>query len=130
MLRESLVFFILLGSESRLLLCSRSRQRHGLRILTTISLWAVMAVGFVQSLLALDAADGVVQDSVLVVNILLQALLGSPDFDSPKEKFGPPFGLIIYYAWSFMALVILLNILIALFNTVRALHLRLALAFD
>jgi hypothetical protein len=90
MLRESLVFFILLG---------------------------IMSIGFVQSLLALDAADGVVQDSVLIVNILIQALLGSPDFDSPKEKFGPPFGLILYYSFSFVSAVILLNILIALFNT-------------
>ncbi|KAL7413036.1 calcium activated cation channel [Mrakia frigida] len=90
MIRESLVFFILLG---------------------------IMAVGFIQSMLALDAADGEVQDFWLIFNMLIQALLGSPDFDSPRTKFGPPFGMIIYYAWSFMALIILLNILIALFNT-------------
>jgi hypothetical protein len=46
------------------------------------------------------------------------SLLGrSPDFDSPNERFGYPFGLIIYYSWNFLATIILVNVLIALFGS-------------
>lgn len=90
MLRDSAIFFILLG---------------------------IMALGFAQSLYALDAADGSVGSTEVITNGLLQALLGSPDFDTPNQRFGYPFGLIIYYAWSALTIVILLNVLIALFGT-------------
>ncbi|WWC97015.1 hypothetical protein V866_003892 [Kwoniella sp. B9012] len=90
MLRESTIFFILLG---------------------------IMAVGFVQSMYALDAADGETGGAAIVVNNLIQALLGSPDFDSPTERFGYPFGLIIFYGWNFVATIILVNVLIALFGS-------------
>lgn len=88
--RESAVFFILL---------------------------AIMGVGFFQSLYALDAADGESGGGNIVVNGLIQALLGSPDFDSPSERFGYPFGLIIYYSWNFLSTIILVNVLIALFGS-------------
>ncbi len=90
MIRDSAIFFILL---------------------------AVLGAGFAQSLFALDAADGEANSTDLVVNGLLQALLGSPDFDSPSERFGYPFGLIIYYGWNLLTSVILLNVLIALFGS-------------
>lgn len=148
MLRETVVFFLLLG---------------------------ILATGFVQSMIALDAADTELSDPWSIINILLQvsvarlslyfrwslrhpagqslttprlfpqALLGSPDFDSTAKGFSPPFGLMcvpaclcvlrrcvlltvlwpthlsqspqsIYYAWSFLTIIILLNILIALFG--------------
>jgi hypothetical protein len=41
----------------------------------------------------------------------------SPDFSSPNERFGYPFGLIIYYAWCFLSIIILVNVLIALFGS-------------
>jgi hypothetical protein len=41
----------------------------------------------------------------------------SPDFDSPSERFGYPFGLIIYYSWNFLTTIILVNVLIALFGS-------------
>ncbi|ORY27438.1 hypothetical protein BCR39DRAFT_538029 [Naematelia encephala] len=90
MLRESAIFFILL---------------------------AIMAVGFFQSLYALDAADGESGGGEIVVNGLIQALLGSPDFEKPTERFGYPFGLIVYYSWNFLATIILVNVLIALFGS-------------
>ncbi|KAK8861535.1 hypothetical protein IAR55_002357 [Kwoniella newhampshirensis] len=90
MLRESTIFFILLG---------------------------IMAIGFVQSLYALDAADGETGGHGIVVNNLIQALLGSPDFESPSERFGYPFGLVIFYAWNFVSTIILVNVLIALFGS-------------
>lgn len=59
-----------------------------------------MALGFVQSLVALDAADSSLDSFWSIVNLLTQALLGSPDFDTTAKGFGPPFGLIIYYVRS------------------------------
>lgn len=41
----------------------------------------------------------------------------SPDFDSPSDRFGYPFGLIIYYTWNFLSTIILVNVLIALFGS-------------
>ncbi|TYJ58757.1 hypothetical protein B9479_000593 [Cryptococcus floricola] len=90
MLRESTIFFILL---------------------------TIMGVGFVQSLYALDAADGESGGKAIVINNLIQALLGSPDFESPSERFGYPFGLIVFYGWNFVATIILVNVLIALFGS-------------
>ncbi|ORX33691.1 calcium activated cation channel [Kockovaella imperatae] len=90
MLRESAIFFILL---------------------------AIMAIGFLQSLYALDAADGEAGGTGIVINGLIQALLGSPDFDTPSSRFGYPFGLIVYYSWNFLATIILVNVLIALFGS-------------
>ncbi|KAJ9111044.1 hypothetical protein QFC19_001241 [Naganishia cerealis] len=87
MLRDSAIFFILL---------------------------TIMGLGFAQALFALDAADGQVNAASLVWNGLLQALLGSPDFDTPNER---SFGLIIYYGWSILTIIILLNVLIALFGS-------------
>jgi len=92
---------------------------------------AIMGVGFLQSLYALDAADGESGGGEIVINGLIQALLGcvevilywisltirSPDFDSPSERFGYPFGLIVYYSWNFLTTIILVNVLIALFGS-------------
>lgn len=44
-------------------------------------------------------------------------LCRAPDFDSPSERFGYPFGLIIFYGWNFVATIILVNVLIALFGS-------------
>jgi hypothetical protein len=41
--------------------------------------------------------------------------LNAPDFET-FDKFSPPFGLVLYYIFTFIVSVILLNILIALFN--------------
>ncbi|RXK41316.1 calcium activated cation channel [Tremella mesenterica] len=92
MLRESAIFFILL---------------------------ALMGCGFLQSMYALDAADGESGGGAIVINSLIQALLGAPDFETPNERFGWPFGLIVYYeyTWNFLSTIILVNVLIALFGS-------------
>ncbi|KAG8756012.1 hypothetical protein FRC14_003435, partial [Serendipita sp. 396] len=68
MLQESTIFFILLS---------------------------VLLIGFYQAMYALDAADGVTDRGVVVVNSLLQALLQAPDFNAAEGAFG----LILYYMW-------------------------------
>lgn len=93
MLRESAIFFILL---------------------------AILGMGFIQSMYALDAADMEYDDKFgmwALINNLLRSIMGDPDFDTAAERFGAPYGTIIYYFWNFLVAIILLNILIALFGT-------------
>ena len=47
---------------------------------------------------------------------MLNAIMGSPEFDG-WDRFSPPFGLILYYIYNFVIIVILLNVLIALYNS-------------
>ena len=47
---------------------------------------------------------------------MANAVMQSPDF-SGFDNFAPPFGLILYYIFAFLIMVILLNILIALYNS-------------
>lgn len=70
------------------------------------------AIGFAQSLFALDAADGRrVPNSVpFVVNLLTAAILGQPDFDGPADNFGQPFGTIVFYVFSFITVMLLSNV--------------------
>ncbi|KAJ3484123.1 hypothetical protein NLI96_g5862 [Meripilus lineatus] len=77
-------------------------------------LLALLGLGFLQGLYALDAADGQTDHPYDVVNLLVQALLQSPNY----EWFNPsPAGLTLYYLWNVATGVILLNILISLFSS-------------
>ncbi|KAK4053593.1 Calcium channel yvc1 [Microbotryomycetes sp. JL221] len=91
MLRESAVFFTLL---------------------------ALLAVGFGQALTGLDIADQTRDSTEQVMHSLIQGLLGSPTFeDYGKGTQSYPFSMVLYYGWSVLTLVILLNILVALFGS-------------
>jgi len=73
-----------------------------------------LGIGFAQGLYALDAADGESESSIAVINILVQALLQSPDY----ARFSiSPAGLTLYYFWNVATAVILLNVLISLFSS-------------
>ncbi|KAJ1309032.1 hypothetical protein OPQ81_004713 [Rhizoctonia solani] len=85
MLQESTIFFVLLS---------------------------ILGIGFAQGMYALDAADGVTDHGLTVINTLLQSLLQAPDFAQPSN-----FGLILYYMWNITTTVILLNVLISLFSS-------------
>lgn len=89
MMRESLIFFALL---------------------------LVVIIGFLQAFIGLDLTDNSLQDSGFVIQAMLNAIMQSPEFDG-FERFGHPFGLILYYIFTFVVMVILLNILIALYNS-------------
>lgn len=47
---------------------------------------------------------------------MANAIMQSPDF-SGFDNFSPPFGIILYYIFTFLVMVVLLNILIALYNS-------------
>ncbi|KAK4163374.1 hypothetical protein QBC43DRAFT_345274 [Cladorrhinum sp. PSN259] len=81
------------------------------------ALLAVIVIGFLQAFIGLDYADDqVAGDVTFIIQSMANALMGAPDFDG-FDRFQPPFGLILYYIFSFTVMVILLNILIALYNS-------------
>lgn len=89
MMKESLIFFALL---------------------------IVVLVGFLQGFLGLDQTDNSIDSPTFIMQMMLNAILGDPSFDVWGD-FQPPFGLILYYIYNFIIIVILLNILIALYNS-------------
>ncbi|KAK3991048.1 hypothetical protein QBC44DRAFT_57548 [Cladorrhinum sp. PSN332] len=90
MMKESIIFFALLG---------------------------VIIVGFLQAFIGLDYADDRVAGDVrFIIQSMANAIMGAPDFDG-FDRFQPPFGLILYYIFAFTVMVVLLNILIALYNS-------------
>ncbi|KAK4121561.1 hypothetical protein N657DRAFT_647739 [Parathielavia appendiculata] len=81
------------------------------------ALLVVIVIGFLQAFVGLDYADDrVIEDIFFIVQSMANAVMQSPDF-SGFERFQPPFGLILYYCFTFVVMVVLLNILIALYNS-------------
>ncbi|CDO73749.1 hypothetical protein BN946_scf185015.g77 [Trametes cinnabarina] len=77
-------------------------------------LLALLGIGFLQGLYALDAADGQTDHPTEILNVLIQALLQAPNY----EMFNPsPLGMTMYYLWNVATAVILLNVLISLFSS-------------
>lgn len=89
MMKESLIFFALL---------------------------TVIIIGFLQAFIGLDASDSEVDATKFILQAMANAVMQSPDFDG-FDTFAPPFGLILYYIFTFLIMVVLLNILIALYNS-------------
>jgi hypothetical protein len=89
MMKESLIFFALL---------------------------IVVVVGFLQAFIGLDQVDNSTDDVSFIIQSMANAVMQSPDFDG-FENFQHPFGLILYYIFTFVVMVILLNVLIALYNS-------------
>lgn len=82
-------------------------------------LLVLVGIGFGQALFSLDAADGNrVENSLgVVVDTLLSGILGGGmAFDATDEAFGKPFGKILLYVYSFLQILLLSNILVALLN--------------
>lgn len=90
MMKESLIFFALL---------------------------TVVIIGFLQAFIGMDNIDddnG--KATVFILQSMANSIMQSPDF-SGFDAFAPPFGIILYYIFTFVVMVILLNILIALYNS-------------
>ncbi|KAF8450621.1 hypothetical protein L210DRAFT_3618243 [Boletus edulis BED1] len=90
---------------------SRMLQESGI----FFSLLCLLGAGFLQAMYALDVADGQVEDVSSVINVLLQGLLQSPNYERFASRLDFPVGLALYYLWNLSTAVILLNILISLF---------------
>lgn len=90
MMKESLIFFALL---------------------------VVVLVGFLQAFIGMDQAeDNSLTEVGFIFQAMINAIMGDPAFDA-FDRFAPPFGLILYYIYNFIIVVILLNVLIALYNS-------------
>ncbi|KAF2860495.1 hypothetical protein K470DRAFT_70793 [Piedraia hortae CBS 480.64] len=77
----------------------------------------IVLIGFFQAFVGLDQADDAALDAThFITKQMLNAIMGSPDFEG-WGRFAPPFGITLYYIYNFVIIVILLNILIALFNS-------------
>lgn len=69
------------------------------------SLLAIVNIGFLQAFIGLDLADDNVADDVwFIIHSMMKVMLLSPEFDG-FEKFGPPFGLILQYTFTFIVQV-------------------------
>lgn len=75
--------------------------------LVFVALLAVIVVGFLQAFLGFDSADGRLDVAVRILNSVVQSTLGSPTF----ELYEGSFALVLYYLFSFIISVVLLNIL-------------------
>ena len=89
MMKESLIFFALL---------------------------VVVIIGFLQAFIGLDQVDHNREITGFIIESMANAVMQSPDF-AGFDNFQHPFGLILYYIFTFVVMVILLNVLIALYNS-------------
>ncbi|KAF2101595.1 hypothetical protein NA57DRAFT_64339 [Rhizodiscina lignyota] len=89
MMKESLIFFALL---------------------------ILILVGFLQAFIGMDQVDNNLDSASFIIQAMANAIMQSPDFDG-FDRYAPPFGLILYYIYTFVIMVVLLNILIALYNS-------------
>ena len=89
MMKESLIFFALL---------------------------IVVVVGFLQAFIALNQIEDNSRITTFIIQAMANAVMQSPEFDG-FDDFAHPFGLILYYIFTFVVMVILLNVLIALYNS-------------
>ena len=76
----------------------------------------IVLIGFLQAFIGMDQTDQQLTAVGFVVQQMLNAIMGDPGFDV-WGKFAPPFGLVLYYIYNFVIIVILLNVLIALYNS-------------
>lgn len=75
--------------------------------LVFVALLAIIVVGFLQAFLGFDSADGRLDVAVKILNSVVQSTLGSPAF----ELYEGSFALVLYYLFTFIISVVLLNIL-------------------
>ncbi|KAK7204213.1 hypothetical protein BZA70DRAFT_281820 [Myxozyma melibiosi] len=76
----------------------------------------IIMIGFLQAFVGLDSADGYLDTGAMSISYMVRSVLQSPEFE-PFEMFAPPFGALLNYIFTFVVSVLLLNILIALFNS-------------
>ena len=69
------------------------------------ALLIIIVIGFLQAFIGLDLTDdNIAGDARFIVESMIKALLQSPEFDG-FEGFGPPYGIILYYCFTFVIMV-------------------------
>ncbi|QIX00630.1 hypothetical protein AMS68_006147 [Peltaster fructicola] len=80
------------------------------------ALLSLVLIGFLQAFIGLDMNDDSQTATSFILQQMTNGILGSPEFDG-WDRFAPPFGLILFYMYNFIIIVVLLNVLIALYNS-------------
>lgn len=69
------------------------------------ALLVVVIIGFLQAFLGMDIADdNVMDDAWFIMQVMANTIMQSPDF-SGFDRFGHPFGIILYYCFTFIVMV-------------------------
>ncbi|EAW09944.1 putative potassium ion channel Yvc1 [Aspergillus clavatus NRRL 1] len=76
----------------------------------------VILIGFFQAFYGMAQADDQLALTGGIVQGMANSIMQSPEF-GVFEKLAFPFGLILYYVFNFIVMIVLLNILIALYNS-------------
>jgi hypothetical protein len=69
-----------------------------------VALLIVVCIGFLQGFIGMDSADSNIDATSFIIKAMTNSLLQSPDFDG-FDAFAPPFGLILYYIFTFIVMV-------------------------
>ena len=68
------------------------------------ALLIVVIIGFLQAFIGMDFADDMAaEDTLFIIQAMANAIMQSPDF-SGFERFSPPFGIILYYLFTFVVM--------------------------
>ncbi|KAF7719806.1 Uncharacterized protein PECH_006912 [Penicillium ucsense] len=76
----------------------------------------VVLVGFFQAFIGMSQVDSDVDMTGPIIQGMANSVMQSPDFEIFQD-FAFPFGIILYYLFNFVVMIVLLNILIALYNS-------------
>ncbi|KAJ5925665.1 ATPase P-type K/Mg/Cd/Cu/Zn/Na/Ca/Na/H-transporter [Penicillium verhagenii] len=76
----------------------------------------VVLAGFFQAFIGMAQVDDDIPITRLIIQGMANTIMQSPEFDTFQD-FAFPFGIILYYIFSFVIMIVLLNILIALYNS-------------
>ncbi|RMZ79959.1 hypothetical protein DV738_g3022, partial [Chaetothyriales sp. CBS 135597] len=76
----------------------------------------VICIGFLQAFIGLNQIEENTSITWFILQAMVNAVMGSPEFDG-FDDYAYPFGLILYYIFTFIVMVVLLNVLIALYNS-------------
>ncbi|KAI9934328.1 hypothetical protein MW887_005403 [Aspergillus wentii] len=76
----------------------------------------VVLVGFFQAFMGMAQVDSDIPITRTIIQGMANSVMQSPEFDTFQE-FAFPFGIILYYIFTFIVMTVLLNILIALYNS-------------
>lgn len=76
----------------------------------------VVLVGFFQAFVGMAQVDADVPVTGSIIQGMANSIMQSPEFDTFQD-FAFPFGIILYYLFNFIVMIVLLNILIALYNS-------------
>ncbi|PYH97381.1 potassium ion channel Yvc1 [Aspergillus ellipticus CBS 707.79] len=76
----------------------------------------VVLAGFFQAFIGMAQVDNDIPITKSIIQGMANSVMQSPDFGI-FEDFAYPFGIILYYLFNFVVMTVLLNILIALYNS-------------